>query len=62
MFFDQSGETQFPSHTCRTQHDIGRRVPCADGGLWLATPVDVLLVLLPLLEEGREQARRDEAC
>ena len=31
-------------------------VPCADGGLWLTTPVDVLLVLLPLLEEGREQA------
>ena len=33
----------------------------ADGGLWLATPVDVLLVLFPLLEDGRRQARPQQS-
>ena len=27
----------------------------ADGGVWLATPVDPLLVLLPFLAAGRQQ-------
>jgi hypothetical protein len=27
----------------------------ADGGMYLATPIDPLLVMLPLLERAREQ-------
>ena len=31
--------------------------PTADGSLLMCTPVDILFVLLPMLERGRQQAR-----